>query len=301
LPDTGGGKDARDGFILDGPLDPSLWWNVLCYCVGCHVSVVYGVLCVSQYTAKVTKVPKEVKVFPGPRGGVFLFLMRWTGKIKPVYVDLPEDLHDAVRSEVHKRQGVKTYRRAVIEALNHWLDDSPVTPNRNTDERSTPADEGKKNFPNTYSEIGGIPGTETLQVLASAIPRLYDVLSDLTQAVRAMQAQLSRLELRMDGATQKVEGVPGAGPTISRVKSDDQGNNEQLRAEVKRLNESLDRLAAGLPARISGRRTQPEGAGQGTTQIGTGAQGNAAGSGGGTKGNRKDTGRIVKDDKAVNE
>jgi hypothetical protein len=45
--------------------------------------------------------------------------MNWTGKIKPVYVEMPEDLHRAMKSAAPTRG--MTLRVAVMQALDSWL------------------------------------------------------------------------------------------------------------------------------------------------------------------------------------
>lgn len=45
--------------------------------------------------------------------------MKWDGPIKSIYIDLPEDLHLAVKSEAPKRR--LTAREAYIRGMTEWL------------------------------------------------------------------------------------------------------------------------------------------------------------------------------------
>lgn len=49
--------------------------------------------------------------------------MRWTGEIKPTNIELPEDLHNAMKSEAPKRQ--MTVKVAYREAATAWIDAAP--------------------------------------------------------------------------------------------------------------------------------------------------------------------------------
>lgn len=60
--------------------------------------------------------------------------MNWKGPIKPVYIDLPEDLHAKVRSEAPLRK--TTARAAYQEAIERWL--FPNTDRKDSDSEDKP-------------------------------------------------------------------------------------------------------------------------------------------------------------------
>src|SRR5687767_3742201 len=112
-----------------------------------------------------------------------------------IYESTQDELLDEQR-RVKKATGDKPSIADLI-ARNWEAYKSPVTPNRDTETRSGTTNVVGNNISNTANTVREIAGTSDISVLPGEATRLYDVLSDLTQAVRAMHAQLARMELRL--------------------------------------------------------------------------------------------------------
>lgn len=119
-----------------------------------------------------------------------------------IYESTQDELLDEQR-RVKKTTGEKP-SIADLVATTWEVYKGAVTPNTTTETRSTSASESEENFSNPLNVLTEITRTSDATVPPGELPKWYDALSELTQVVRAMQAQLARMDLRIVTITSEV-------------------------------------------------------------------------------------------------
>lgn len=171
-----------------------------------------------------------------------IFKMRWTGSIKSVYIDLPEDLHEAVRSMAPRRK--MTARAAYIQAAERWLDNVASTPTETT---STQRQLSKEQFPDkNISAVSNLQEPERAWVL-----KLLKVLrSGKPGFIRAVTENLEIFATYCDLEPPEIGGIntPQVGPG-------DQGGSGDV-GKVKTPHRKPSGSLQNAVARIDKRRTK---------------------------------------------